>query len=82
MEKTIISLAQLQRIPDSKSSHPKSILIEQEAGYNHEGSYTHYYVCPCGKGRVVDDKDATPGFRSHDIYIECEECSKKYTVSF
>ena len=48
--------------------------------YNDDGSYTHYYKCPCGKGRVVDDKDATPGFRSHDIFIECDECREKYEI--
>lgn len=25
-------------------------------------------ICPCGKGKVV---------KEHDIWIQCEECSKK-----
>ncbi len=39
-----------------------------------------FLQCPCGKGMVVDDKDATPGFRSHDTYIECAECREKYEL--
>lgn len=80
MEKIQISLSQLKRIPDMRKSSPKDILIEQEMSYRDDGSYTHYYVCPCGKGRVVDDKDATPGFRSHDIYFECDDCREKYEL--
>ena len=80
MEKNKILLSNLKRIHYPKSNCPKDIFTEQELSYNHESSYTHYYECPCGKGRVVDDKDATPGFRCHDIYIECEECNKKYTI--
>ena len=82
MEKVKILLSQLERIPDSKrsSKRPKDILIELEHSYTDDGSYTHYYKCPCGKGRVVDDKDATPGCRCHDTYIECQECKEKYDV--
>ena len=56
------------------------LYIEQMLSYSDDGSYTHYYKCPCGQGRVVDDKDATPGFRSHDILIECAECREKYEI--
>ena len=80
MEKIKITLSQLERIHYSHRSSPKDTLIEQELSYTDDGSYTHYYKCPCGKGRVVDDKDATPGFRSHDIYIECTECQQKYEL--
>lgn len=81
MEKIKISLSQLERIRDKERNlSPKDLFIEQELSYNDDGSYTHYYKCPCGKGRVVDDKDATPGFRSHDIFIECDECREKYEI--
>jgi len=79
MKKIRISLQQLERIECSKSTRPKDIWLDQELSYNN-GSYTHYYRCPCGSGRVVDDKDATPGFRSHDTYIECTECDNKYEI--
>lgn len=78
MGKIKISLSQLKRIKYPETASLKDLYIEQELSYNDDGSYTHYYKCPCGKGQVVDDKDATPGFRSHDIYIECSECSEKY----
>lgn len=80
MSKTKILLSQLVRIRYPEATDPKDELIEQELSCSNDGSYTHYYKCPCGKGRVVDDKDATPGFRSHDIYIECSECRKKYEI--
>ena len=80
MDKIKISLTQLERIDYPNNSSPKDQYIEQILSHNDDGSYTHYYKCPCGKGRVVDDKDATPGFRSHDIYIECAECREKYEL--
>jgi len=80
MEKTKISLSQLERINYPSVSSPKDRYIEQILSYNDDGSYTHYYKCPCGKGRVVDDKDATPGFRCHEIFIECEVCREKYEL--
>jgi hypothetical protein len=43
-------------------------------------SYIEYYECPCGNGRIVDDKDETPGFRSHDINIYCDECKQDYKI--
>ena len=80
MSKVNISLSQLERIEYKKTSSPKDLYIEQMLSYSNNGSYTHYYKCPCGKGRVVDDKDTTPGFRSHDIFIECEVCREVYEI--
>ena len=80
MGKIKLSLAQLERIYYPRSSSPKDLYIEQELSYKDDGSYTHYYKCPCGKGRIVDDKDATPGFRSHDTFFECDDCREKYEL--
>jgi len=80
MEKIRITLSLLEKIEYPKSSRPKDMWLEQELSYSNDGSYTDYYKCPCGKGRVVDDKDATPGFRSHDIFIECKDCREKYEI--
>ena len=80
MDKIKISLSQLERIEYKSTSSPKDLYMEQMLSCNDDGSYTHYYKCPCGQGRVVDDKDATPGFRSHDIFIECTECCEKYEI--
>ncbi|WP_194190988.1 hypothetical protein [Clostridium chrysemydis] len=38
------------------------------------------YECPCGKGKIVEEHDYTPGFREHDVNILCNSCSKKYTL--
>ena len=67
-------------IEEPKSTRLKDLYGEELFFEEHGDSYTHYYTCPCGKGRVIDDKDATPGFRSRDIYIECIECDEKYEV--
>ena len=40
----------------------------------------YHYECPCGKGKIVEEHDNIPGFREHDVYIVCEECSKKYRL--
>lgn len=40
------------------------------------------YKCPCGKGEIVDDKDDTPGFRSHDVFLTCDKCREKYEFDF
>ena len=80
MNKIKISLSQLERIEYKNTSSPKDLYIEQMLSYSDDRSYTHYYKCPCGQGRVVDDKDATPGFRGHDIFIECAECREKYEI--
>ena len=80
MGKTKISLTQLERISDPDNYSLEDQYIQQMLSYNDDGSYTHYYKCPCGKGRVIDEKDATPGFRSHDIFIDCIECQEKYEI--
>lgn len=38
------------------------------------------YECPCGSGTVTDTHDDVPGFRSHDIFINCDECREKWVV--
>lgn len=38
------------------------------------------YECPCGKGKIIEEHDNIPGFRDHDVYIACDECSKKYIL--
>jgi len=44
--------------------------------------WIRYFPCPCGEGKICDDKDKTPGFRSHDITIECEECRRRYRIEW
>ncbi len=36
------------------------------------------YKCPCGKGKIVEER--VPGFDDYSIWIDCEECRKIYRV--
>ena len=38
----------------------------------------YYYECPCGEGRIVEEHDNIPGFRDHDVNIECEKCRNEW----
>lgn len=46
---------------------------ENHPGYGAgEGDMERYeYLCPCGKGRVIEE---------HDVWLQCLECSKKYRL--
>lgn len=39
------------------------------------------YECPCGKGKLIDERDNIPGFREHDYFIDCPDCREKYDYS-
>ena len=74
-----------QRISESpKAGRPKLISESSEAfeGYGAGAGTLKFaeYECPCGKGKIIDDHDDTPGFRSHDIYFTCDECREKYDI--
>lgn len=34
------------------------------------------YECMCGKGKIIEENDNIPGFRDHDVYCQCDTCSK------
>ena len=55
---------------------------EEHSGYGAGSGDTEYYEyeCPCGKGIIIEEHDNIPGFRDHDVYIACDECSKKYIL--
>lgn len=36
------------------------------------------YACPCGAGEIVEEHDNIPGFREHDVYIDCEKCRAQW----
>lgn len=40
------------------------------------------YECPCGKGRVIYEKDNIPGFRESIILIYCDNCHEKYEPDY
>lgn len=62
-----------ERIYSSQEYHP---------GYGAgDGDTERYeYLCPCGKGKIVEEHDNIPGFREHDVWLQCPECAKKYKL--
>lgn len=38
----------------------------------------HTFHCPCGGGRIVEEHENTPGFREHDVWIECDRCRDEW----
>ena len=36
------------------------------------------YICPCGNGKVIYEKDDIPGFKDTSIFTDCESCREKY----
>ena len=40
----------------------------------------YIYECPCGKGEIHEEHENIPGFREHDVYLLCNECSKKWEI--
>lgn len=66
-------------------SNMRTELIDKETihyVYNEEpAEYDEYsYVCPCGKGKIVETHDDTPANREHLVWIVCEKCSKEYKL--
>ena len=52
------------------------------SGYGAGGGDTevYEYKCPCGKGTICEEHDNIPGFREHDVYINCDKCREKYQL--
>lgn len=49
--------------------------------HDHEGwgagagtAERYEYLCPCGDGVIIEEHDNIPGFREHDMRIDCEKC--------
>lgn len=38
------------------------------------------YFCPCGKGKVIEEHDNTPGHQEHGVRILCGECQVRWRV--
>ncbi|MFG1740263.1 hypothetical protein ACGFLT_19770 [Micromonospora chalcea] len=36
------------------------------------------YRCPCGGGEIVEEHDNVPGFREHDVRIDCVKCRAEW----
>lgn len=42
---------------------------------------TIVYRCPCGRGKIVEEHDNIPGFRDHDVYIDCDTCKHLFDIN-
>lgn len=40
----------------------------------------HEFLCPCGRGLIVEEHDNIPGFREHDVQIACGKCSETWRI--
>lgn len=56
--------------------------VENHAGYGAgSGDCERYeYECPCGKGKIIEEHDNIPGFRDHDVWIDCPECKDRFVL--
>jgi hypothetical protein len=36
------------------------------------------YLCPCGDGEIIEEHDNVPGFREHDVRIDCAKCCAEW----
>lgn len=57
-----------------------SSVTEMGWGPNKGDNEAQYYECPCGSGRILEDHDNIPGFRNHDVIIECDTCKEAWDV--
>lgn len=57
-------------------------IIEDHPGYGAgEGTIESWeFKCPCGKGLVIESHDNIPGFREHDVWIQCSKCAERYEL--
>lgn len=39
------------------------------------------YICPCGKGKIVEHLNKAPGYPKLEIEWQCYDCKRKYKVS-
>ena len=52
-------------------------------GYGAGEGTTEYYEfkCPCRNGTIIEEHDNIPGFREHDVFINCSYCNKLFSVN-
>ena len=55
---------------------------EDHSGYGAGSGDTEYYeyVCPCGKGKIIEEHNNIPGHREHDVTLCCVKCNSLYEI--
>lgn len=74
-----------QRLLESPRAGRPKLITESTSDFEGYGAGTGTqtyveYECPCGKGKIIDDHDDTPGFRSHDVFISCPTCKERFSI--
>ncbi|WP_201851273.1 hypothetical protein [Myceligenerans indicum] len=68
--------------PDSTPVRTERIRssVEDVDGYGAgRGDVERYeYWCPCGDGTIIEEHDNVPGFREHDVRIDCDKCRAEW----
>lgn len=57
----------------------KDSIVKEEL-YGNGDTELYIYECPCGKGEIREEHENIPGFRSHDVWMTCDECSEKWEI--
>lgn len=59
-----------------------NIYTKNHSGYGAGSGDTEYYeyLCPCGKGKIIEEHDNIPRFRDHDVALCCDKCSNLYEI--
>ena len=79
----VISIAEWMRTEPSAAP----IRTEPVGGDAHDhggwgaggGTVERYmYLCPCGDGTIIEEHDNIPGFREHDVRIDCGKCHEEW----
>lgn len=58
-----------------------SSIYKEHEGYGSGAGNTeeHKYQCPCGRGTISEEHDNIPGYRDHQVFIDCNYCRKIFT---
>lgn len=54
------------------------LLSSRKAGYVER----NIYACPCGKGKIIEEQDYSPGHIDVMAFLQCQNCSKHYHIDF
>lgn len=57
---------------------PSSLTLVKES--NDNNVHKRFYLCPCGRGYIIVERDFTPGHRDTLIHINCNYCNEEYRI--
>ncbi|MBF4762791.1 hypothetical protein ISU07_06600 [Nocardioides islandensis] len=36
------------------------------------------FRCPCGDGAIIEEHENVPGFREHNVWLDCDKCRAEW----